>query len=313
MRRLLNRWWFKALGSLLLVGVLLSWIRPGQVWAAFRRGDLRLLVLSLLLTPAVIAVKASRWLILARTGGRLSFRQALQSYLAGITLATITPMAVGEIGRGLFIIETENRTGLTGMAVLDKVIDFTTVSLFAGTGLVLTGVRAAQGIGTLVLIGTLAFDAALLFFLPRLPGLRGLSRVPGTTRLRISEMMAGAARASRWLVTLNMGLSLVGFGLLYGQAYLVLVAFWSQASWVVMPYLPIITVSHILPVTIGGVGMREWTAVLLFRQFGISEAVAVNATFVHFLMVKFVPAIAGGVVIGLSRRTRALLTGLRRF
>ena len=66
-------------------------------------------------------------------------------------------------------------------------------------------------------------------------------------------------------------------------------------------YFPIITLSTILPIAIGGVGIREWTAILLLRRFGVPESAAFNTFFVHFVVVQLLPALAGTAVIGSSR------------
>ena len=52
-----------------------------------------------------------------------------------------------------------------------------------------------------------------------------------------------------------------------------------------------------LPIAVGGVGVREGTAVLLLRSFGIAEAAAFNAFFIHFVIVQLIPALVGALLM----------------
>jgi uncharacterized membrane protein YbhN (UPF0104 family) len=300
MWRWFNNWWLKAACTVLLIGLLLTWVGPGKIWASFASSNLWLLALSLIFTPAVIGIKTLRWMLLARTQGPVSFWEALRSYLAGLTLATLTPMSAGEAGRSLFV-RTRDRAGLTGKVLLDKLVDLSTVSVFASIGLTLTEEPAARAIGVVVLFGVIVAWGGVLCLLPKLERL--VAGVDGgwLVRFRIPAIVSGLANTPRLKLALNVALSLAGFAILYGQVFIVMLAFWSEAPWIVTLYFPIITLSTILPIAIGGVGIREWTAILLLRRFGVPESAAFNTFFVHFVVVQLLPALAGAAVIGSSR------------
>jgi uncharacterized membrane protein YbhN (UPF0104 family) len=300
MRRWFNNWWLKAVCTVLLIGLLLAWVGPGKIWASFASSNLWLLAFSLIFTPAVIGIKTLRWLLLARTQGPISFREALRSYLAGLTLATLTPLAAGEAGRGLFV-RTGDRAGLTGKVILDKLVDLSTVSVFASIGLTLTEEPAARAAGVVILLGVIVAWGGVLHLLPKLERL--VAGVDGgwLARFRIPAVVSGLVSTPRLQLALNVALSLAGFTILYSQVFVVMLAFWSEARWTVALYFPIITLSTILPIAIGGVGIREWTAILLLRQFGVAESVAFNSFFTHFVVVQLLPALAGAAVIGSSR------------
>jgi uncharacterized membrane protein YbhN (UPF0104 family) len=141
-----------------------------------------------------------------------------------------------------------------------------------------------------------------VFLLPKLQRLLVGRQSGWLGRFRIPAVVDGLIATPRRQLFLNMGLSLIGFTIFYLQAFVLLRAFWPQATWAVVPYFPIITLSTILPIAIGGVGIREWTAILLLRQFGVTESVAFNAFFVHFVVVQLLPAIAGAFIIGSFHR-----------
>jgi uncharacterized membrane protein YbhN (UPF0104 family) len=301
MRHWFNTWWLKAACTVLLIGLLLVWVGPGKVWVSLAGSNPWLLALSLIFTPAVIGIKTLRWLLLARTQGPISLKEALRSYLAGLTLAVLTPLAAGETGRGLFV-RTGDRAGLTGKVVLDKLVDLSTVSIFASIGLTLTEESAAQAVGVVIFAIVVVAWGGMLCLLPKLEMWIAGADGGWLTSFRIPAIVSGLTSIPRSQLALNMALSLAGFTIFYSQAFVLLLAFWSEAPWTVVPYFPIITLSTILPIAIGGVGIREWTAILLLRRFGVAESVAFNTFFTHFVVVQLLPALAGAAIISSFHR-----------
>ena len=300
MRRWFNSWWFKVASTLVLVTFLFAWVGPKKIWASAQTSDLRLLAISMLFTPAVIGIKTLRWLLLARTHTPISFPAALQSYLAGLTLAVLTPLAAGEAGRGLFV-RTKDLAGLTGKVILDKLVDLSAVGLFSGLGLVLVGGSAALGAGIAILAGMVAAWTGMILWLPKLNERTKPSENSWLARLRVHDIARGLTDTPRAQLVINAILSLVGFTVFYSQAFVILLAYYPQAPLAAIPTFPIITLSTILPIAIGGLGIREWTAVILLRQFDIGESIAFNTFFTHFVIVQFLPALLGAVIIGYQR------------
>jgi len=297
--------------TLALMALIVLWVGPVSIWSTIKTSRPLPLLLSLLFTPGVIGIKTLRWLLLARTQGHISFSEALCSYLAGLALATLTPMAAGEAGRGLFV-RTGDRARLTGIVLLDKMVDLSTVSTFAGLGLILTEEPVAQIIGTAIFASVIVAGSAMLFLLPKLERLVTGAKTGKLTHFRVVAIVGGLIDVPLPQLVLNVGLSLAGFIVFYGQAYVLLLSFWPAVPWTVITYFPIITLSTILPIAIGGVGIREWTAIILLRQFGVAESVAFNTFFVHFVVVQLLPALAGMAIIGVSGDWADDLPGKRR-
>ena len=207
-----------------------------------------------------------------------------------------------EGGEVKLFVRTGDRAGLTGKVILDKLVDLSMVGIFAGLGLLLTKEPAARSIGAAVFAGVLFAWMGTLLLLPRLEALVAGVDHGWLARFRIPAVVSGLAGTPRSQLALNMALSLVGFIIFYSQAFVLMRAFWAEASWTVVPYFPIITLSTILPVAVGGVGIREWTAILLLRQFGVTDSVAFNTFFAHFVVVQLLPAFAGAAIAGSFRR-----------
>jgi hypothetical protein len=299
--RCFSRRWVRVILTLVLITVLLIWVGPASILSTIRTARLGPLLLSLLFTPVVIGIKSLRWFLIARPQNPISYREALRSYLAGLTLAVVTPLAAGEAGRGFFV-RTGDSVGLTGKVILDKLVDLSTVGFLAGLGLLLAADLAVRSIGAAVLVGIPVAWGGVLFLLPKLEGWVAGVDSGWLARLQIPTILGGLIGTPLSRLALNIGLSMFGFVVFYGQAFVLMKAFWAEAPWAVVPYFPVITLSTILPIAVGGTGIREWTAVVLLRRFGVTESVAFSTFFTHFVVVQLLPSLAGAAIIGSFRR-----------
>jgi uncharacterized membrane protein YbhN (UPF0104 family) len=302
MNRQLNRRFYGQIAlTLFLIGCMLLWVRPAHIQSIVSGANLFLLGLGLSLTPVVIAIKGLRWWLLIRTVSRsVTFREGMSSYLAGLALATVTPFGVGEAGRGLFIVGG-NGSLLIGKTILDKVIDFSMVILFAAVGLIILGDEKTSIVGLVFLCLLLSGWILIGALLPRLMAKAG-------SFYRLQQVLLALATTSRRQLLVNGVLALIGFGTFYLQAFVLLRAVWPATTWMVLPTFPIITFSTILPIAVGGIGIREWTAVLLLTGFNIPAEAAFAAFFGHFIIVQLIPALLGVPIIVVhwqSSRTRA--------
>ena len=301
---LMGQWWVRAIFTAALIGLIVAWVGPRRILGSLLSSDPSLVALCLVFTPAVIGLKTLRWQLLVGRRADFSYFAALRSYLAGLVLATVTPVAAGEVGRGLFV-QRGNRAELTGKVVVDKLTDLASLTGFAGCGLLLSGNPPARTVGLILLIGVVLAAATALLARKVAQGQGdgnpGWRRWPWLERFRISGVLDGMATIRPAQLGVNVCLSILGFVVFYSQAFVMLRAFWPTASWEVVPYFPIITLSTILPIGIGGVGVREWTAVLLLRQFAIPEAVAFNTFFSQFVVVQVLPSLVGAYVIATFR------------
>ena len=141
-----------------------------MIWESLQAANIGTLALALLITPLVIGLKIWRWLLLARTvDPAFSVPDAARSYLVGLALATVTPLAAGEAMRGMFV-KGGSRAQLTGKTILDKFIDLASLSLFAGIGLLCIDDTLKRGVGALLCFVFVAFVFALVVVTPRLSG-----------------------------------------------------------------------------------------------------------------------------------------------
>jgi uncharacterized membrane protein YbhN (UPF0104 family) len=277
----------KLLITILCFALMFVFIGPARIADTFRQASIPFILIALCMTPVCLVVKIYRWFLLARSvDSSISFRQASSSYLAGLCLAVITPFATGELARGLYF---QNRAELTGKVLIDKLVDLTVVALFT-----VVGIAFASGYLQVKIIAVLALIAMIVIWFLRPVVSAVCTRLSKSFHLAFLEKIGKAfMEIESTLLIKIFGLGLLFFALFYLQAFVLLNAFQSNPPLKAVVFFPLITLSTIIPVTIGGLGIREWAAAFLLAPLGISSAVAVSTFFTHFIVINFIPGLAG--------------------
>lgn len=272
--------------------VLMFWyIGTDRIIEAFSNVNISIILLAFLLTPVCLVVKVYRWYLLARSvDTTVTFGHAILSYLAGLCLAVITPFATGELARGCYF---SNRAEMTGKVFIDKLVDLTVVTVFT-----LLGIIFVPDYPLLKITACAPLAALLIIWVMRKWAAKILASIAQRTKIAALEKLGNAfATISTVLLLKIFFLAFVFFALFYFQAYVILRAFGGTPQLTTLLFFPLITLSTIIPVTIGGLGIREWAAVILLEQFDISKAVASSTFFTHFILINFIPALVGAFFV----------------
>ncbi len=244
-----------------------------------------------------------RWRSLARAAGiDLPLGWMTRSFLIGRFVGAFTPSttgldgwriweagrASGAMGRSAAAILVEKRVGLVGMALVCA-------------ALIPFGGAALLGHGAIAIALAMAGGAALGLSLMRRPAwLEAIAaRLPQKVRgrakkavLALSETRLDAPRLAR----------AVGLGVL---SHLALSSvFWATAgalgvavdAWTLLAVGNAIVLAVLLPVSVGGVGVREGVAVVLLATVGVASTDAALIALLGYLTGQ-VPAVAGGVLL----------------
>lgn len=283
-----NRWARYALTLILLAAVIYK-VHPSRLFQAAASVHVTDLVLAALLTAAFLALKAWRWyLILRESGINANFNQAFVSLIGGMGLALVTPARLGELVRVAYLPDAR-KWKIGGLVMIDKAFDV----------LVLTGLSIA---GAWTLLGAwagLAFTGVTLMglFIVYRPAtlaliLYGLSaRMPGRSKLEgIWESLDALTPRS---ATIFIAVTLAAFGVVLLQFGIILSSWHAASIGIVALTFPIVILTNVLPVTIGGLGLREAAAALLLAHYGVSSADAALAAFLMFAINTALPGIVG--------------------
>ena len=282
---------FKVLLTVSGVAYIIWLAQPERVVGYFLTIDLGLLGLAVFIKPLTDTLKIRKWQLLAQKQlPSFSFWQALRSFYIGIALAVVTPFAIGELGRGAFASE-KDRTELAGLVLFDKVLDLGTVALYSSVGL------AVLYDQPLIALAVLIAYFCIIAFIHRIVAAFEALNYFGFGQAPFVQRFASSVKSIDPKLALRVaGLSLGYFVLFYLQAAIIMAAYGESFPLEAVLLFPIITLSTILPITIGGVGIREGTAILLLQRYHVPEAVAFNTFFLHFIVANVLAGLLGAVL-----------------
>jgi len=301
------------IGGSALILALLLWLLPtDKLWAAIRRmppSVFALVVASFLATHVVGTIK---WRVMVNLAGAgLNYAQAAQCYFAGLFGNVFLPSVVGGdlIRAGLALKMGRNRAGTLFGSLLDRMLDVAALGAVAGMGaLLLPGAldeqsrRVFWALAALFAVGAVGGGLTLAFFPAR--------RLPFKVRRKLAKLRHAIRSMARqphrvalaFVLAMTMQLSFVLMNVELAEAcgLDLPVPVWFFA-W------PIAKLSALLPVSQGGIGVREAALAALLLPFGAPPAVTVAAGLIWEVVI-----IVSGLMSGLASLLLARITGSRR-
>ncbi len=299
-------WLLRLLGPALLV--LFLWNADlGQLWVTLRGALLWPIILSLLLMPPFVVIKAWRWTrLLHEMGVTLGLPTACALYTVGLFYGATTPGQAGDLLKAVYL---RNRGQPLAPALLSVILDrlfdllvmagLATVGIFA-LGQLLpsrelqTALVVCMGLGiiamTVVLVAQTPRQWVLTTVLPRLAPkltanlerwnqqLGGLALRPGPlVALSAASLLSACFTFVRlWLLFLALGLDRVPLYVVVGASAL-------------------IAVLQALPISIAGVGVRDGVLIAILQTYGYSNEQALTLSAL-FLLLNLEHILAGFIV-----------------
>ncbi len=288
------------------LGFLLWKIGLSQTLAVLRAADLRLLLAAFVLFLLSLVIRAARWAVLLRALGlQVPFWRLAYLYFVGAFFNSFLPTGFGgDVVRALELTQDTPTPAAVGTVLVDR----------------MTGLLVLMAMG----LAALPFSASLL--VPWLTWL--LVGVAGGGLLAGGLLLEGRLlrRATGWLPE---KLSLAGsgpLGRLYaaitgcgwravGQALGISLVF--NLMNILINFLcgravgiglslgyffitaPLISISLMIPISVGGVGVRDWTVVALFNPAGIDSNTAAGMS-LSIYAVSAAAGLMGGLMYGVQ-------------
>ncbi|MDK2972525.1 MAG: glycosyltransferase 2 family protein [Candidatus Sumerlaeota bacterium] len=280
-----------------LAGVL-NGIHPGWFTAAI-----------IFFIPQILAI-ARRWALIAQPVAPLNWREAGRQVLASNCLNLVLPSKLGDLAKGVFLYR-QGRCGLAAgmqIVVFEKLLDLAALSAWMILGWMLAPRMDWWVLAVLVLGAVLVAVVWAVYFTPGAAG-RLAALVPAGMRklkpaakiLGLLESAPGVAR----LVHADGGRRgrIVAWSFTIWLLHLLQIACFFRAVHVdanvfeVMARMPIAIFAGLMPLSIAGVGVRDWAIVAIFASAGNPRAALVAAGLLVSLRY-VVPAIGGLPYIG---------------
>jgi uncharacterized membrane protein YbhN (UPF0104 family) len=276
----------------------------------------KLLAIAAALIIGGTALRAVRWqILLPAMDARVPLRLLVQLYFIGAFFNIFLPTGLG--GDAVRIARLARVTGRTpesiGVTLVDRATGLWVLFLLALGALPFSHHLLPPGWTTVIALGAAGgvLGGCLVMGTPLVPWLGSRIRLPGQQKLeRLYRTVAlvGYRRLGKACLV-----SLVFAGLLIALTVLV-----ARALGVHLPvrafiiFTPIISFSLALPISIGGLGVREQTFVLLFTSMGVSAAKATAISLMFYALTTLLLGLIGGVMSalegsrGLMRHDRVL-------
>jgi uncharacterized membrane protein YbhN (UPF0104 family) len=275
--------------TIVILAILVYCISPAKILAALAACDWRWLMGALVLMPPFLVARVVKWYLLVRQiKPSVGLGRIISSYLWGMAVGLVTPGRVGELAR---IKAAALPTRFIGLFLLEKALELTTVIALCLLALFSLGLFPSWFLFMIsgVLIFFLAWWKRFMKLAIRLPywiaGWPSLDKLEGfdwaISRLKI---------ASCGLLSL---FCQIIFCL---QCYLVLNSMGERYEILVVRFIPLVFLANFLPITIGGVGLRETVGVFLLSKEGIPAEVVIPSFLIVSAVDLFFPAVIGAAL-----------------
>lgn len=299
--------------SAALIAFLLTKIDLPTAWDAVKHSNLSLLTLSFFLFCVLMYLGLYRWDVLLR-GLRLEFKfpRLLASFGGGIFFNLFLPTTVGgDVVKGLHLAAYSKRTReVVASVIIDRLSGYVALSMVALVALAI-GFAYLRDRAVLLTVGFLS--CGLVFVLVGLFNKRTYrftNRLLG--KIRFTKTLKNIHREmfylqSRPKVLFKIFSIAVAIQLCLGLVYYTIACSLGVDKPVIYFFIlvPIILAISTLPLTIGGLGLRDMGAVFLFAKIGISKEVAIIISLIFFMFL-VVTGIIGGIIYVFSLHPRWL-------
>lgn len=299
----LKKQWFNLVKILvsagLLVYLLFFKIDFSQFLQILITAKIGYLVAAALLMIAGTALRAVRWQVLLNTLRiHVPLSRLIGLYFVGAFFNLIMPSGLG--GDAIKIVELSRSTGKVPEAIGTTLVD-RAVGLWALFVMALMALpfsykllpnRYAVEILGVILAGVIG--GWLVMGTPLIPWLGSKIRLPAQDKLerfyRSVSQLGYPALGKACLVSLVFNLMLIVFNICIAYGLGV-----NQPLGIFLLFVPIISFSLALPISIGGLGVREGIYVLLFTAVGLSNTSSLAMSLTNYLITNVVVGLLGGI------------------
>jgi glycosyltransferase 2 family protein len=284
-----------------LLVVVLVYADVGDVVNAVRDGHWGWFVAALAVMGVAVVVGALRWwLLLEGAGIHVPALDAVRPFAMSLLLNLVLPTAVaGDVVRAWVIGKDRGRLlGAAAATLVDKATALTCLFLVGWAAYAVDRNAVPESVIVVFAWVTAGLVAAFLVAALAAAGVRPvLHRLPDrfVTRIRESWRMLKLWAGSGKLVV-----SLVGLGLAYQVLAVIALVLVGETLGVELPFAlaaicgAIVVVATLIPVSIGGIGIREGGFVLLLGEAGVGAADATLISLLGAAVVLFASAAVAG-------------------
>lgn len=268
-----------------------------KVYSELSNANIFYVFVSLIFVFMAILLKSLRWRNIAGFfRAPITIRESLSFTFISLAFGIITPGRVGEFIKAKYL-NDKSGIGLIKsilIVTLDKIFDFAALLGFALIGLSFFdfGIPVSPAIFVILFISYILFLSVCFFFPEKLVKFAKFF-VPRKYKNKLN-LFLGFNRT----YLLSLGFSALIWLFLSIVAFFILNALSipSVSLVVLMVAVPLMALSSQLPISFGGVGIRELVAIYLFSLIGIATEKSAVFSLMYTFVILVVPAIIGAVL-----------------
>lgn len=276
-------WVLRVLGSLIILGALFWYLPMEDVAKGFANISWTVFAAVLALFMMGHAFAAGKWWFLLERG--FAYSAALRAHFAGLAANLCLPgVAGGDVVRAGLVAKFTDVSKLAAASLSDRLIDMLALALVSAMGLLMLQSGVANG--TLVAQVVALFVVALVgifYVMPRIVPkiVAAVPKLPASGFiLKISHEFGSLGKRPASLIT-----ALV-MSVLIQAAFVSLFIWLANTAGVDAPKgawffaWPLAKILAVLPISLGGIGLREATLAGLMTPFGAAAAPVVAASLI---------------------------------
>ncbi len=298
----------RLIATVVIAAVLVSRVQLGDVLPHRNAGNTVLVAGALLFTFVGIVLSAFRWQrVLATLDVSAPLLRLTRHYLASLFVGNFLPSTVG--GDVLRITRVGAETGDSAApfasVVLERLSGWIVLPGLTFAGLLInptlrqqgraTAVAAGVGAATLIALGAVLFAAGHPRVGRRVSGAEGWRRFTGAIHLGVDRFRRRP----------QLALNVIAASVVYQACVLVSVFLAGKALDIdvgftaILAFFPIVAIVQTLPITIGGLGVREGALYLFLEPLGVTSGQAISLGVLVYALTLIVslagaPAFAAG-------------------
>jgi len=308
----------RVLISLLMLVFLFTRIDINQLSYHIRNIDPVLFILAIIFFILYLCVWAFRWqLFLVDTGLDIPYLDTLRKLLIGLTASLFLPSAIGaDVGRAYDMARDRvEKVKILSTVMMDRLVGLIAVIGMAIVATAIVGYQyltidifiAIVGVAFMLLIGWMIFFNILFMrrFRTLFESLPIVNRFSG--KIRDIYLSLYYLQQNRNLFIKSIIVSIITVALEILSAMTLSYAIGNDTNPVFFfLFLPIIWVILIIPIAIGGLGLREAVFIFFFQQVGMDAAHAVTISLLYYSFYAVTGVMTGiiSILTSLYNRTK---------
>ncbi len=247
----------------------------------------------------LVFFRAYKWHYLLNKRFKVDFKTSLKSLLAGMTIGLLTPGRVGELSRAIFL-KIKKKKQVLSLIIFDRVVDLYIILLLATLGFLYLSFINKIYFGIFIITLICSLLITLLIFLPEklIDKIKKKRFFNKLIKIRFvgnltKELLEGFRidYKTRLVVLL---FSVLFYVFAFYQGLLILNSLGYNFSFLLsLIIFSAIIIATLLPISFGGLGVREGVAVLILANFMIPMNITVIFSLMWYFFTSALQAILG--------------------